>query len=371
MNSYMLVVSCLFLWIACKKSTNDGTTGPQTATRDSLFTEHFRRTKGWIAGDDGYSIRLTDGRTLWLWGDSYIDNYDAATRTIPCLFQVNNAGLLQNATNPADMATLLGAGKPASYFLHPGGWPTYWFWPGSGYQQGNTVYCFLDNIKTTGANGSFGFTSGGPNYVATIQFPAMTVQGYKQLPAQNGINFGAGFVPHPDGFMYVYGYKGDGFVGSKMYVARIKPDDPITSWQYYDGANWITDPTKAAPIASDGTSSFASGFKVGNKFALLSSEFSLGCTGKEIYAFTADQPQGPYSSRKLIYTIPEKAGDKYPFFYFAIGHPEFIDNQGLLVTYSVNGFLQCGPEVCINNRRDPDTYRPKAFRVPLSVLGAQ
>lgn len=354
---------------ACSKSSDPDSTSQGIATRDSIFTQYFRRTTGWVAGDGGYSIRLTDGRTLWLWGDSHIGGYDAASNTVPCLFQVNNAGLLQSANALNDMSTLAGAGQPASYFQHPGGWPNFWFWPGSGYQQNDKVYCFLDNIKKADGAAGFAFASGGPDYVATVQFPAMTVLNYKQLPAQNEINFHNGFVRGTDGFMYVYGAKNDGFVGSKMYLARIRPDDPFGSWQYYTSAGWGSDPAQASAVAADTKSSFGSGFRVGNKYVLLASEFSLGCTGKSIYAYIADQPAGPYSDPKEIYQIPDKAGDKHPFFYFAIGHPEFIDANGLLVTYSVNGYLECGPATCVNNRKNPDTYRPKAFRVPLGVLG--
>ena len=101
--------------------------------RDSVFTSYFQRTSGWTGSDGGYSIRLTDGRTLWLWGDSHIDGYNASDSTLPCLFQVNNSALLQSSAGNADMGTLIETGRPASLFVHPRGWPTYLFWPGSGY----------------------------------------------------------------------------------------------------------------------------------------------------------------------------------------------------------------------------------------------
>jgi len=81
-------------------------------TKDSAVTKFFQRTTGWIASDGGLSVNLSDGRTLWLMGDSHIDDYDTATGTIPCLFQVRNAALLQPAGdwNSATTKTLIGTG---------------------------------------------------------------------------------------------------------------------------------------------------------------------------------------------------------------------------------------------------------------------
>src|SRR6266566_1987805 len=69
------------------------------AHKDPAFTEFFRRTSGWTAGDGALSIPLSDGRILWLFGDSHIDDFDPKTETTPCLFQVRNAGLIQDTKN--------------------------------------------------------------------------------------------------------------------------------------------------------------------------------------------------------------------------------------------------------------------------------
>lgn len=360
--SFFIVIA----FTACKK--NDDKIN-ETSVADPEFTSYFQRTTGWTAADGGYSIPLTNDKVLWLWGDSHIGGYDAATNTIPCLFQVNNSGLLQEKNNPSQMSTLTGTGSPASWFVHPGGWPSYLFWPGSGYQSGDTVYVFLTNIKTTPGVG-LGFTSGGPNYIGKVKFPEMRVISYHQLQAQNDISFSNGFIKDGE-YIYVYGSKGDGFVGTKMYLARIKENNSVNSWEYFNGTNWTTNVNTAAAIASDGNASFSSAFKINNRYVLLSTAFSLGCDGKDIYAATASKPEGPYTAKKSIYQIPDSLNGKFPFFYLAVGHPEFTNDKGVLITYCVNGFFNCGPQTCINNRKDPKWYRPKAFRVPLSMLGAE
>jgi hypothetical protein len=45
------------------------------------------------------SPSVPDGRTMWLFGDSYINNYNAADNSLPCLFQVRNCFTVQDAND--------------------------------------------------------------------------------------------------------------------------------------------------------------------------------------------------------------------------------------------------------------------------------
>ena len=73
--------------------------GPPAAHKDQTFTDFFRRTSGWVAGDGALSVPLPDGRVLWLFGDSHVDDFDPASGTIPCLFQTRNAALLHQTND--------------------------------------------------------------------------------------------------------------------------------------------------------------------------------------------------------------------------------------------------------------------------------
>ena len=70
------------------------------AHKDAAFTEFFRQTNSWSAGDGGISLPLSDGRVLWLFGDSYVDQFDVKTKTLPCLFSARNAVLVQDTNRP-------------------------------------------------------------------------------------------------------------------------------------------------------------------------------------------------------------------------------------------------------------------------------
>src|SRR5437764_11886129 len=76
------------------------------AHKDLDFQALFSRTNGWVAGDGALSVPLPDGRSLWLFGDSHIDDFDPSTRTIPCLFQARNAAFLLDARDLRNVTTL-------------------------------------------------------------------------------------------------------------------------------------------------------------------------------------------------------------------------------------------------------------------------
>src|SRR3546814_4767831 len=61
----------------CQRTEN--TTKSMKIYKDSTVVEYFRRTDGWVAGDGAFSIPLSDGRTLWVMGDSHINRQEENT----------------------------------------------------------------------------------------------------------------------------------------------------------------------------------------------------------------------------------------------------------------------------------------------------
>src|ERR1700726_461587 len=99
MNTRLCFVLLLLASFVLCTSNDSRASQEAQAHPDPAFTEFFRRTNGWTAGDGALSIPLSDGRVLWLFGDSHVDDLDPATQTIPCLFQVRNAALLQDTND--------------------------------------------------------------------------------------------------------------------------------------------------------------------------------------------------------------------------------------------------------------------------------
>ena len=362
---HLLSLCLLATIVSCNKGKD--TAGPEIATtyKDTVFTQYFRRTSGLVAADGAVSTPLSTGKSLWLFGDSHINGYNANTGTVPCLFQVHNAGLLLSIADPQVGAqTLTGSGSPASYFAL-GTDNNYWFWPGVGYQRADTAYTFLERIHATGSG--LGFERIDSLYVGRIQVSTMAQASYARLGSKAGISFTKGVV-NDGGYNYVYGTRNNGF-GNDLFVARFPEANLYAPWEYYNGTSWTTNITNAAKIHDEFTSSFHV-LKLEGKYVLLTTAFSLGCDqGKEIYSYIATNSIGPFLNKKTVWTLNDTLQGHYPFFYLAYAHPEYDNGKReLLVTYCINGYGNC-VNVCVNNRKNPDYYRPRAIRVPFSIIG--
>jgi hypothetical protein len=367
-----LIIWCVLFGVACKSKKTVVEPVP-VVYKDSVATNFFRRTTGIIAGDVGFTIPLSNNKVLWLFGDSYLNNYNAADGTIPCLFQVNNAGLIHNLNDFSTNAgtTIIGnsAGIPSLFKLFQDA-TLKKLWPGNGYQLGDTIYIYNQGIKITGQSGGFDFVLTNEDYIAKIYEPTMQVVNYAPLPNLDSVFYGASFIKDDvAGYVYAYGTKNDG-LGSKVYLARFRPQQPTSNWEFYTDNGWSFSQANKKVIVN-GYSNSVHISKVGNRFVFLSSYFSVGCNqGAEIHSKIATQPFGPFENDVKLFTHDDKVQGNLPFNYFPIAHPESINNKNeLLVTYSINGYEPCLP-TCVNGRMNPDYYRLKAIRVPLSIIGS-
>lgn len=343
----------------------------QSPHKDSTVTNFFRRSSGHIASDAGFTIPLSDGRTMWLMGDSHIDDYDPGTGTVPCLFQVRNAALVQPSHDWdwRHTATLIGNGPGIRSFLKNNPDDEHFIWPGVGIQIKDTVYIYCSSMKNAKSElEGFGFAHAGNDFFAKVHFPDLKVVGYGALQGFDEIGFGIGFI-RQGRWVYVYGQK---FVKlrNELFVARFSDSRPCGPWEFWGGAGWTADIGKIVPVArQDGVSGTFQVCLVRGRVLLVSSALSMGCDqGKDIYASSSGSLTGPFSVPQRIYTIDDTLQGHYPFFYAAVAHPEFpYLRQGLLFTYAINGYGTCVP-VCNDGRMNPDYYRLKAFSLSVDSL---
>lgn len=352
--------------ISCQRPPSRGNLiSAASSYKDTIFTNYFRTTTGWVAGDGAISFPLHNGKSLWLYGDSHIGHYDSATNTVPCLFQVRNAAVSMGIADPDEQQTHISPKSPQSLFQ------VYndndrWFWPGMGYASGDTAYIFQNRLRNTGAGGMWGFEAVDSFYVAKMSISSMQVTDYSFLGTKNQISFNNGIVKD-GGYRYIYGIRNNGF-GNDLMVARFPENDLYAHWEYYNGSFWEKNIAGAAKIHAEFTSSFYI-FKLKNKYVLLTTAFSVSCDqGKTIFSHISDAPQGPFTNKQAIWTVDDTLNGHYPFFYLAAAHPEYNNGKKeLLVTYSINEYGDC-VQTCINGRKNPDHYRPKAIRVPYKMI---
>lgn len=336
--------------------------------KDPQVTSFFDRKSGWIASDGALTIPLSDGRVLWAMNDSYIDHLDTVAGTIPCLFQVRNAALVQplGNWNWTATSTRIGAGPGIPSLFKNNTDDNYLLWPTGGYQWGDTVYVYNSNIKNS--NEGLGFTRGGNDFIGKMVMPSLTVTGFDAMQNFNDITFGVGFhTTEPGNYIYTWGIQ-SAFITSNIVVARFPKNNPRAHWSFWNGSAWDTAIAHIAPITT-GASNGVYVAKVRNKYVALSTEFAVSCdAGTRIYVATSNSITGPFTNRKVLYTIPDNELGHTPFFYAPALHPEYINsNNEILITYDINTYSTCLPH-CINNGFNPDYYRPRGLRVPLSLI---
>ena len=343
------------------------------AYKDNTFTEYFRRTSGWTASDATISVPLNNGKTMWLMGDSYIDNYNPADNTIPCLFQVRNSILIQDMSSPSEIATILDntqTGVNRTPVKLQSNDPTY-FWPGHGYAKGDTAITFWQQY----AGADFTHVQ---NYVAKIYSPnladASAIKELTSLSLPAEYEFGSAVVvDSTEQFIYLYGMKKDWII-FRPYVARFPlTQDVLGPWEFFDGDGWTPDVNSVQQImgtTEDYVSPSFSVLKLQDKYYMISQDIGfLTCgLGRDIYSWESDSPEGPFTNKKLLYTIEDKFNGEYMITYNATAHPEFIKNNELLISYNVNGACTNYCQDPFNNRYDADLYRPKFIRVALDYI---
>src|SRR3546814_13050539 len=67
----------------CQRTEN--TTKSMKIYKDSTVVEYVRRTAGWVAGAGAFSIPISDGRTIRVLVESYLNDLDPQQGNILCL----------------------------------------------------------------------------------------------------------------------------------------------------------------------------------------------------------------------------------------------------------------------------------------------
>jgi len=379
----------LFVWVGTCLFSNETEVA-------SDWDEIFTRRDGWTGADGAYSVDLEDGRTLWLYSDSWVgsvrDGKHAPGSTI-----VNNTIGVGRFETKGDRATVRDLrfhwgpknekGKPTAWIVpdaeaigakQPTGW--YWILDGEVVRPkkgpAKLVFFLAHIAKTPGGKGVWGFESRG-GAIATVsnfekdvvewrveQHPLPHAIGKRDLRAKDGqIETSWGVALYDDGkeFVYVYGIRETAPLNKELLIARAPPEsiERATTWAFYDGKSWVADSRRAAPIAGGLVNELTvDRLRIGDRERLVLCH-SQPVFGNGIFLRTAERPEGPWSKQHEIYRIPNLSREAKHFPYAAKAHAHLSRAGELLVTYVVNShdfWKMVG---------DASIYRPRFLRVPL------
>ena len=353
----------------------------EVSYRDDAVVGFFQRIIGSDAFDGGSSIPLTygsnNGKVMWTTNDTFYNQVVNNEFSCGLFFTYHNSALIQPASHTWDPIQTSNITSPDGPQIFHDTNTANLLWPGAGIEVGSHVY--VHNIEVT---------AGTLNTINQYLYDITESDGYT-IPAvnqlvipgmsgQTAITYSIGMVKPGDGYVYAYGT--GGFLGANVYVARFATSSP-KSWTFWDGTTWAASPTtaQAAAVGSGPINNNTVGYANG-KYILVAMDFGFSCdqTSRNMYISTSSSPTGPFTNKQLVYTLADYKQGHEPVFYNPTIHAEFDNgHKELLVDYCVNFYSKNDGTgaTCLtpcsnpDGSEDPNDYRPKAVRIPFSLIG--
>jgi len=308
----------------------------------------FHQDPRWLGGDGALSIRLSDNRILWLFGDTFVATSNARVRTESTL--VRNTVAIQTGKDPriASVAFMWGReknGSPASFFPDRG---ERFYWPGHGIRlDKGPLVIFLYTIVATPGKG-LGFEPVG-YAIAVIANPNEPLQAWKPRIVDAKANsfdaVPATAVLQANGYVVALAIRQQGTHAGALVrypVASLARGDVTKAeWWAGDARGWVPASMlgKDGPaiVLDDAGSECSIHWDMRTRTFIHVASYGFGAT--TIGWRTALALTGPWSSPVVVYRPPESDGQR-PFVYAAKAHPELVgpDPADLVVTYATNSF---------------------------------
>ncbi|MGC9539321.1 DUF4185 domain-containing protein [Streptomyces sp. UG1] len=332
------------------------------------------RADDWTGGDGTHSVRLPDGRVLWLFSDTYLGRVHAPPNPFgeSYTWREASAPLVRNS------AVVMRDGRlertlPAPLFANPA--PNQWRWPVAARVEPRSpgsseqVLRVLLWVRTAGqAPWIYGVPTA--TEVATLSLPELRVESVVKVLDQQlvpdpsrRVLFGTTLVEE-DGWTYVFGGD-DGQATSRpvshAYVARV-PEGGLAepgAWQYWNGSEWGKPGARLPPVLGDGQrTGVGSAFSVarvsGTYVLFTMAAGSAGLT--TVTSYWACSPAGPWHGPTKGFSPSLPAGGQVAAYNPQV-HPELSGDGRLVLSYDVN-WLDTG-DAAAQLSRNVSLYRPR------------
>ncbi|MEU8781574.1 hypothetical protein [Streptomyces sp. NPDC048637] len=410
----LLLAAVALLWTLPRTATPGRAadcTGRRIAywSADSRHTAEFARygddntrVDDWTGGDGTHSVRLPDGRTLWLFSDTFLDRVQAppnprgenrrwrSSDTGGTPFLRHNSAVVMSRSGRLER-TLTGgaAAAPGPFFPDPPGGG--WRWPVRASvepRRPGSAEKVVRVLLWNRAPGSGPWIFGVPRSteVATLSLPGLRLEGITRTVAPASaadpgrrVLYGAAAV-RDGGWTYVFGSDDPpSSPASSASLARVpagRLGDP-GSWRFWDGAHWQRQAGRARPVLrAGGRRGVGSAFTVvrdGPAWVLITMDTGGdGAAGlRALTSYWSCSPQGPWHGPNgwLTPPRPPAADPQYLAVYNPQAHPEFTAAGELLLSYDINWLGPPGVPADSRLNGDVDLYRPRFLRVRLGPAG--
>jgi hypothetical protein len=363
-----LIHRCLVLLLAaclagCPSDANQlaGGLGPSVqvaapvalAAPDARFNDRFTRFgDGWTGADGTYSVDLPDGRTVWIFGDTFLGRVNPDRSRSADTPLIRNCFVIQQ---DGRMTTRYSGTADSPRALVATGAADEWYWPADGSVEGAALEVFFRRFRQTGP-GPWQWKWEG-TVTASFSLPQLTLESLAPLHPDNGVMYGSSILETPV-HTYIYGTE-DLPEGKYAHLARATAGQLKGPWEFYTGTGWSVDANSSGRIL-EGVANQYSVLLMDAHYLLFTMDNRTPFSSR-LVAFRAPAPAGPWQGPVHVYTAPEAGGDVVA--YNAFAHPQFTEGGRLLVSYNLNSVSDLTRPYA-----DADTYRPRFIRVDLGRL---
>jgi hypothetical protein len=304
----------------------------------------FRRDPHWVGADVASSVDLGGDRTLWLFGDTWIDASGKGIRK--GAHMVSNSVAIQVGTDPTKAAISFYwgkdiNGKPDAIFPDRNS-ESLWF--GNGVRVGDRLILFFARtIRNTGVGIGFEHVGWTAIMVTNPDSEPSSWQMHELGTPINPLGILVGFaaVQKLDGYIVALGSQNP--VKSHPIFAARWPIDEVRrgnllhpEWWAGDRLGWIPDSSDAQryPLFNGGQTELTIHFdNLSQRFISVQTE---GFGAADIMMRAAPSFTGPWSDLQMVYRPPEYYRPNI-MIYAGKAHPE-LTGADLILTYATNTF---------------------------------
>jgi hypothetical protein len=350
------------------------------------YGDDASRVDDWTGGDGTHSVRLPDGRVLWLFSDTYLGLVHGPPNPVgeSYAWRDTSAPLVRNSAVVMSKDGRLETTLPTPVFPDPG--PGRWRWPVAARVEPRSPGSSEQVVRVllwTRTAGQAPWIYGVPTSteVATLSLPDLRLEGITTALDQSSVAdpsrrvlFGTSTV---DAGAWTYVFGGDdgqaaSRPASQAYVARVprgRLGQPA-AWEYWDGRGWAVR-VRPGPVLGDGRrTGVGSAFTVvrdGGTYVLFT--MAAGTAGlTTITSYWACAPTGPWHgpTRSFSPALPQGQVAAYN----PQVHAALSDGDRLVLSYDVNWLdATGGVSAQANLSRNVALYRPRFVTLRLGEPG--
>ncbi|MEV0320891.1 DUF4185 domain-containing protein [Streptomyces sp. NPDC050658] len=358
-----------------------------TTAAFARYGDDTTRTDDWTGGDGTHSVRLPDGRLLWLFSDTFLGQVHAPPNPAgqPHTWRDASTPMVRNSAVVTSRSGTPERTLPAPLFPDPA--PNQWRWPVAAQVEPRSPGSSDDVVRVlmwTRATGTGPWIYGVPTgtEVATLSLPDLRVEGIVKVSDQQSVPdperrvlYGTTAVADGD-WTYVFGGNDGKAVArpaSHAYVARV-PKGRLAepgAWRYWDGKGW-TRSGKPRSVLGDGERrGVGSAFtvaRVGATYVLFT--MAAGAEGlTSVTSYWSCSPTGPWHgpAKSFAPPLPKDGADRQDVAaYNPQVHPALSGNGRLLLSYDVNWLDATPASAQANVSRNVSLYRPRFVSLRLA-----